>query len=80
MGYRLPMVSRQHVPDQVVSGVLVRAHETYVILRPGYWELLQADGGIVVPARQAPAPEVAAPPQGRRWWKPNTWFRKGGDE
>ena len=39
MGYRLPLVSRQEVPDQVVSGVLMPAHTTFVILRPGYWEL-----------------------------------------
>ena len=40
MGYRLPLVSRQAVPDQVVSGVLIPAHTTYVILQPGYWELV----------------------------------------
>lgn len=88
MGYRLPMVSRQQVPDQVISGVLVRAHATYVILRPGYWELLQADGGIVVPAREAPPQETtsenAVPPQvegqGRRWWNPASWFRRQGGE
>ncbi|MDE0208037.1 MAG: peptidoglycan-binding domain-containing protein [Candidatus Tectomicrobia bacterium] len=39
MGYRLPLVSRQEVPDQVVSGALMPAHTTFVILRPGYWEL-----------------------------------------
>ena len=40
MGYRLPLVSRQELPDQVVSGVLIPAHTTYVILQPGYWELV----------------------------------------
>ena len=35
MGYRLPLVSRQEVPGQVVSGVLIPAHTTYVILQPG---------------------------------------------
>ena len=40
MGYRLPLVSRQEVPDQVVSGVLIPAHTTYVILRKGEWELV----------------------------------------
>ena len=40
MGYRLPLVSRQQLPDQVVSGVLIPAHTTYVILQPGYWELV----------------------------------------
>ena len=40
MGYRLPLISRQEVPDQVVSGVLIPAHTTYVILRKGEWELV----------------------------------------
>ena len=40
MGYRLPLVSRQELPDQVVSGVLIPAHTTYVILQPGHWELV----------------------------------------
>ena len=40
MGYRMPLVSRQGVPDQVVSGVLIPAHTTFVILKPGYWELV----------------------------------------
>lgn len=40
MGYRLPLVSRQQVPGQVVSGVLIPAHTTYVILQPGRWELV----------------------------------------
>ena len=40
MGYRLPLVSRQEVPGQVVSGVLIPAHTTYVILKPGHWELI----------------------------------------
>ena len=40
MGYRLPLVSRQEVPAQVVSGVLIPAHTTYVILKPGHWELI----------------------------------------
>ena len=40
MGYRLPLISHQELPDQVVSGVLIPAHTTYVILQPGYWELV----------------------------------------
>ena len=40
MGYRLPLVSRQEVPDQIVSGVLIPAHTTFVIVREGYWELV----------------------------------------
>ncbi|MDE0195930.1 MAG: hypothetical protein OXP08_10320, partial [bacterium] len=38
MGYRLPLVSRQEVPDQIVSGVLIPAHTTFVILEQGAWE------------------------------------------
>ena len=40
MGYRLPLVSRQEVPDQIVSGVLIPAHTTFVILKAGTWELV----------------------------------------
>ena len=40
MGYRLPLVSRQEVPDQIVSGVLIPAHTTFVILKRGSWELV----------------------------------------
>ena len=47
MGYRMPLVSRQGVPDQVVSGVLIPAHTTFVILKPGYWELVGLEPGEV---------------------------------
>ena len=47
MGYRLPLVSRQELPDQVVSGVLIPAHTSYVILQPGYWELVGLSPGDV---------------------------------
>ena len=40
MGYRLPLISRQEVPDQIVSGVLIPAHTTFVILKEGSWELV----------------------------------------
>jgi len=39
LGYRVPLVVRQQVPAQIRGGVYMPAHETYVVLRPGYWEL-----------------------------------------
>ena len=39
LGYRVPLVVPQRVPAQIRGGVYVPAHETYVILRPGHWEL-----------------------------------------
>jgi hypothetical protein len=79
MGYRLPLVSRQEVPDQVVSGVLIPAHTTFVILKPGYWELtgLSADEvrRLEDAAEEAPAPaETGAPP--RRSWNPLRMLRE----
>ena len=78
MGYRLPLVSRQEVPDQVVSGVLIPAHNTYVILQPGYWELI---GGRTAQPRTMPAAaqadEPAAPSQqSSQRWNPLRLFRK----
>ena len=53
MGYRLPLVSRQEVPDQVVSGVLIPGHTTYVILRKGEWELVGLSAEEIELLRQA---------------------------
>ena len=53
MGYRLPLVSRQEVPDQVVSGVLIPGHTTYVILRKGEWELTGLSAEEIEMLRQA---------------------------
>ena len=53
MGYRLPLVSRQEVPDQVVSGVLIPGHTTYVILRKGEWELTGLSAEEIEVLRQA---------------------------
>ena len=79
MGYRLPLVSRQEVPDQVVSGVLIPAHTTFVILKPGYWELtgLSADEvkRLEDAANEAPAAAETAAPPGRRW-NPLRLFRR----
>lgn len=81
MGYRLPLVSRQQVPDQVVSGVLIPAHTTYVILQPGYWEVvgLSPDEASVpqAAAEKTEADEPAArsePPA--RGWNPFRMFRR----
>ena len=52
MGYRMPLVSRQGVPDQVVSGVLIPAHTTFVIVKPGYWELVGLEPGEVERLRE----------------------------
>ena len=73
MGYRLPLVSRQEVPDQVVSGVLIPAHTTYVILQPGYWELtgLSPDDvnalRVAVERAKANQQTVQSEPAGRGW-------------
>ena len=81
MGYRLPLVSRQQVPDQVVSGVLIPAHTTYVILQPGYWELvgLSPDEASVLRAAaekmKADEPAVQSEPPARGW-NPFRLFRR----
>ena len=81
MGYRLPLVSRQALPDQVVSGVLIPAHTTYVILQPGYWELVGLSPHEVEFLRDADAngkadkPAAQSEPVPRRW-NPLNLFRK----
>ena len=81
MGYRLPLVSRQEVPDQVVSGVLIPAHTTYVILKPGYWELtgLSPDdvNALRVAAERAKADQQAAQSEPAvRGWNPFRLFKR----
>ena len=85
MGYRLPLVSRQELPDQVVSGVLIPAHTTYVILQPGHWELVGLSphevGFLRDAAAKAKAEELAArceaePEAVCRGWNPFRPFRK----
>ena len=89
MGYRLPLVSRQELPDQVVSGVLIPAHTTYVILQPGYWELVGVAPGDVEALRatvekaKADQQAVRSEPNARVW-NPFRLFRRkqpptGGD-
>ena len=55
MGYRLPLVSRQEVPDQIVSGVLIPAHTTFVIVKQGAWELVDLTAEEVQALREAAA-------------------------
>ena len=80
MGYRLPLVSRQEVPDQVVSGVLIPAHTTFVILRGGEWELVGLAPDEVRrlkdAAEAAAAPPETEPPPVRRSWNPLRLFRR----
>ena len=40
--YRLPVVTQMQIPSAIVGGVLIPAHETYVVLRSGAW--VRADG------------------------------------
>jgi hypothetical protein len=42
--YRLPVVTRMTVPTTLVGGVVIPAHETYVVLQPGAW--VQAEGEV----------------------------------
>ena len=82
MGYRLPLVSRQKVPAQVVSGVLIPAHTTYVILRPGYWERVGATEVEAVPA--ITDAETGEPPtlpkRGIRGWSIWRLFRRSSEK
>ena len=82
MGYRLPLVSRQEVPDQIVSGVLIPAHTTFVILKGGSWELVDVSQEELNLLREAaarretgaaamPEPEAAA-----KGWSLLRMFRK----
>ena len=78
MGYRLPLVSRQEVPGQVVSGVLIPAHMTYVILQPGRWELVglsPAEVEALRAAAKADETSVQSEPASRGW-NPLRLFRK----
>ena len=85
MGYRMPLVSRQGVPDQIVSGVLIPAHTTFVILKPGYWELVGLEPGEVERLRDASARRESAAAASerdaapvKRGWNPLRLFRRQG--
>ena len=55
-GYRVPLVVRQRVPAQIRGGVYIPAHETYVVLQPGYWEAVDAaeEPSVVSDTTEAP--------------------------
>ncbi len=80
MGYRLPLISRQEVPDQIVSGVLIPAHTTFVILREGSWELVNVSAEEVVRLQELAASqqaEVSEPePEKQKGWALLRMFRK----
>ena len=80
MGYRLPLISRQEVPDQVVAGVLIPAHTTFVILRGGEWELVDLAPDEVrrleEAAEAAAAPPETEPQPPKRSWNPLRLFRR----
>ena len=80
MGYRMPLVSRQELPDQIVSGVLIPAHTTYVILQPGHWELVglspddvKALRAFAEKTKADQGAELSQPPA--RGWNPFRLFR-----
>ncbi|MDE0205876.1 MAG: hypothetical protein OXP66_07605 [Candidatus Tectomicrobia bacterium] len=79
MGYRLPLVSRQEVPDQIVSGVLIPAHTTFVILKQGSWELVDVTPEELEVLREAAAVRKALAREvetARKGWNPLRIFRK----
>lgn len=81
MGYRLPLVSRQEVPDQIVSGVLIPAHTTFVILKEGSWELVDVTPEELEALRGRAAGGDAATTEvepARKGWNPLRIFRKRG--
>ena len=58
LGYRVPLVVRQRVPAQILGGVYMPAHETYVVLQPGYWEALGAAEDPTAAGEPAEAPQA----------------------
>ena len=76
MGYRLPLVSRQEVPDQVVSGVLIPAHTTFVVLRGGEWELVDLKPEELERLRAEQSAVEPEPRPSRRGWNPLRLFRR----
>ena len=59
MGYRVPLVVRQRVPAQILGGIYMPAHETYVVLQPGYWEALGTTEDPAVVSEPADAPQAS---------------------
>lgn len=81
MGYRVPLVVKQKVPDQIQDGVYIPAHETYVVLRSGYWKREGPDEGLTETEPAASAVEasgnMAKPEPKRRGWLRRLFIRKG---
>ena len=79
MGYRLPLVSRQEVPDQIISGVFIPAHTTFVILKAGSWELVDVTPEELERLREAAAAKATPATKARpvkQGWNPLRVFRK----
>lgn len=59
LGYRAPLVVKQRVGPMVVGGVYVPAHDAWVVLRDGHWELVGETATVPGPSsrviREAPA-------------------------
>lgn len=69
LGYRIPLVVKQEVPGRIRGGVYIPAHETYVVLRPGYWEMATPPAGLAETEPEAAVVETsgdAEKPQPRR--------------
>ena len=58
LGYRVPLVVRHRVPAQILGGVYMPEHETYVVLQPGYWEALGTAENPTVDGEAAETPQA----------------------
>ena len=74
-GYRVPLVVKQRVPAQIRGGVYMPAHETYVVLRPGHWEL---EGAAEDPAAAAVVEPTGQPEAAKGCWLRRLFRKLGG--
>ena len=76
LGYRVPLVVRQDVPDQIKGGVYMPGHTTYVIARQGHWRIEQVGGDLaevdVLPVEVGNAPVVVDERRRHLWG----WLRQ----
>lgn len=81
MGYRVPLVVKQEVPSRIRGGVYVPAHETYVVLRPGHWEMEEPEKGLAQTGPEVDAVktagDIAKPEPERRGWLQRLLGREG---
>ena len=73
MGYRVPLVVRQVVPDQIRGGVYMPAHETYLVVKPGHWEHRKAalgSGQVGIAEFEIEVDPVSVWPAGSSWEVP----------